>query len=82
MLARHVDRFLAVHSVVASLWPISDDNGALFVSFYKHLARLQSERNGGVVAEALRLAQLDMLESGSWHARPAYWAAYFVVGKE
>jgi CHAT domain-containing protein len=70
------------HSVVASIWPTTDDNGDLFVPFYRCLAGLKTEPRGGVAAEALRQAQLEMLRSDSWHARPAYWAAYFVVGKE
>ena len=70
------------HSVVASIWPTADDNGDLFVPFYRHLAGLKTEPRTGVAAEALRQAQLEMLRSDSWHARPAYWAAYFVVGKE
>ena len=70
------------HSVVASIWPTADDNGDLFVPFYRHLAGLKMEPRTGVAAEALRRAQLEMLRSDFWHARPAYWAAYFVVGKE
>jgi CHAT domain-containing protein len=70
------------HSVVASIWPTTDDNGDLFVPFYRCLAGLRTEPRSGVAAEALRQAQLEMLHSDPWHARPAYWAAYFVVGKE
>ncbi len=70
------------HSVVASIWPTADDNGDLFVPFYRHLAGLKTQPRTGVAAEALRQAQLEMLRSDPWHARPAYWAAYFVVGKE
>ena len=50
--------------------------------FYRCLAGLKTEPRGGVAAEALRQAQLEMLRSDPWHARPAYWAAYFVVGRE
>lgn len=70
------------HSVVASIWPTTDDNGDFFVPFYRRLASLKTEPRTGVAAEALRQAQLEMLRSDPWHARPAYWAAYFVVGKE
>jgi CHAT domain-containing protein len=70
------------HSVIASLWSTADDNGDLFVPFYRRLAGLKTEPRTGAAAEALRQAQLEMLHSDSWHARPAYWAAYFVVGKE
>jgi CHAT domain-containing protein len=70
------------HSVIASLWSTADDNGDLFVPFYGRLAGLKTEPRTGTAAEALRRAQLEMLHSDSWHARPAYWATYFVVGKE
>jgi CHAT domain-containing protein len=70
------------HSVVASIWPTADDNGDLFVPFYRRLAGLKTEPRAGAAAQALREAQLEMLRSDPWHARPAYWAAYFVVGKE
>jgi CHAT domain-containing protein len=70
------------HSVVASLWPTPDDQGKLFVSFYRHLAELKKEASSPAAAEALRQAQLDMLASHSWHSSPGYWAAYTVAGKE
>jgi CHAT domain-containing protein len=70
------------HSVIASNWSTTDDDGDLFVPFYKHLAGLKTKPRAGAAAEALRQAQLEMLHSDPWHARPAYWAAYFVVGKD
>jgi len=70
-------------SVVASLWPAPDDTGELFVSFYCHLRRLSAAgRQGALGAEALRLAQLDMLRSRSWRSGAEYWASFFIVGKE
>ncbi len=60
------------HTVVASLWPLRDDDGAaLFDRFYRHLAE------GKSVAAALRAAQLDRIEDGA----PAYaWAGLVVLG--
>jgi CHAT domain-containing protein len=60
------------HTVVASLWPLRDDDGAaLFDRFYAHLAQ------GRSVAEALRAAQRDRLAAGA----PAYaWAGLVVLG--
>lgn len=60
------------HTVVASLWPLRDDDGAaLFDRFYRHLAA------GKSVAAALRAAQLDRIEDGA----PAYaWAGLVVLG--
>jgi CHAT domain-containing protein len=65
-------------SVVASRWPTADDDGALFQAFYHDLHT--NGRHG--TAEALRAAQMKMLRSGGWRARPGYWGAYFVVGNE
>jgi CHAT domain-containing protein len=31
-------------------------------------------------AEALRLSQLEMLQSGTWRAEPSYWAPYQITG--
>jgi CHAT domain-containing protein/tetratricopeptide (TPR) repeat protein len=60
------------HTVVASLWPLRDDDGAaLFDRFYTHLGEGQS------VAGALRAAQRDRLAEGA----PAYaWAGLMVLG--
>jgi len=60
------------HSVVASLWPLRDDDGAaLFDRFYAHLAE------GRSVAGALRAAQRDRIAAGA----PAYaWAGLVVLG--
>jgi CHAT domain-containing protein/tetratricopeptide (TPR) repeat protein len=69
-------------SVLATLWPTPDDQGRLLVSFYKHLTRLRDRGDGWIAADALRMAQLDMLRSDSWHASPRRWGAYILAGKE
>jgi CHAT domain-containing protein len=66
------------HSVAASLWRVSDDDGFLFRKFYEHLPSRDSARQS---AGALRAAQLEMLGSADWHADPRYWAAYFIVSR-
>jgi hypothetical protein len=60
-------------TVIASLWPLRDDDGAaLFDRFYHHLAE------GLSVAAALRAAQLDRIADGA----PAYaWAGLVVLGE-
>jgi CHAT domain-containing protein/tetratricopeptide (TPR) repeat protein len=64
-------------NVISSRWAVPDDSGALFAAFYRNLG------SGGLPpAEALRAAQLEMLHSGGWRARPQYWGAYFTMGKE
>lgn len=59
-------------TVVASLWPVRDDEtAALFEDFYRHLAR------GETVAAALRAAQKERIAAG---APASSWAAFVVLG--
>jgi CHAT domain-containing protein/tetratricopeptide (TPR) repeat protein len=65
------------HSVISSHWAVPDESGSLFASLYRNFSA------GGVsAAQALRAAQLEMLRSADWRARPRYWGAYFAMGKE
>ena len=69
--------------VVASAWPVPDDGGRFFKSFYIHLAARQSERisSSEIAASALADAQNEMHTDG--HRHPiASWAAYSVITKE
>ena len=63
--------------VVASLWPVeSYPTKELMVRFHQH-----RKRDGLPTAEALRQAQLDMINSSSAELRnPYHWAAYTVIG--
>lgn len=63
--------------IIGTRWATPDDTGALFIALYRHLGNA-----GTGPAQALREAQLDMLRSGDWRARPRYWAAYFAMGME
>jgi len=63
------------HSVIGSNWATPDESGALFGALYRNLS---GERRGSP-ATALRAAQLEMIRSGGWRAKPSYWGAYFVV---
>lgn len=67
-------------AVAASYWPITDDDGELFLAFYKKLSEQRPVRAHSV-ASALRAAQLDMLRSNGWRSDPRYWAAFFVIGR-
>ncbi len=59
-------------TVVATLWPLRDDDGAaLFECFYRHLAR------GETVAAALTAAQRERLAAG---APAEAWAGAVVLG--
>ncbi|MDQ6704960.1 MAG: CHAT domain-containing protein [Acidobacteriota bacterium] len=63
-------------AVLATHWATPDDSGPFLVSFYRHLRQFPDEGAAG----ALRAARLEMIRSGSYRARPGYWAAYFLVG--
>ena len=65
-------------AVVGSRWPTPDEDGPLFKALYRNL-RTERRADPG---QALRIAQLEMIRSGGWHAQPRYWGAYFVIGGE
>ncbi|HET8547659.1 MAG TPA: CHAT domain-containing protein [Bryobacteraceae bacterium] len=69
-------------TVIASHWPTADDTGELFTAFYHAVGRLPEPLSARSCARALRAAQLEMLNSGSWRAQPRYWAAFFVSGRD
>lgn len=77
-LSGFTDAWLAAgaRSVIASLWPVGDDGGALFTVFYRAVL------NGRAPADSLRDAQAAMIRSASWRSQPRYWSAYLSVGKE
>jgi CHAT domain-containing protein len=62
-------------STVASLWSIDDKSSALLMSqFYRELVRTKVTK-----AEALRLAQLSLLQNPRYQ-HPRYWAPFVLVG--
>jgi len=64
-------------SVVVSLWNVNDRSAAdLMVRFYRHLWKPGSENLNK--AEALRKAQLEVIEMGN---KPYHWAPFILVGK-
>jgi tetratricopeptide (TPR) repeat protein len=65
-------------SVISSNWATPDESGELFGALYRNLSR----ESGGSPAAALRAAQLEMIRSGGWRAKPSFWGAYFVVGSQ
>jgi tetratricopeptide (TPR) repeat protein len=71
-------------AVAASLWPTPDDNGELFLSFYRRLRERGEVATSRFPAAAVALAsaQTDMIGSRSWRAEPEYWAGYFLIAKE
>ena len=67
-------------AVVGSRWPVKDDSGDLFRSFYAHLA--SSEDGNPRFGSALQQAQLQMLRSDTWRSDPRYWGAFYLLTKE
>jgi CHAT domain-containing protein len=73
-VANIVNSFIeaGAQSVVATLWKLEDHaTSQLMISFYGHLARSEGK------AEALRKAQLEMLNSGN---TPYFWAGFELDG--
>jgi CHAT domain-containing protein len=69
--------------IFASLWRVSDAATATLIeAFYRH--RLQDRREDGNAigpAEALRRAQLELLDQGPWTAHPYFWAPFVFQGE-
>ena len=66
--------YAGVPNVVATLWRVDDRGAAEFAtSFYRHVPAVPA-------AEALALAQRDMLAGSRWRS-PYYWAGYVVSGE-
>lgn len=68
-------------SVAATLWPVTDHSGELLQRFYSHLSASAPAGARAHPERAMQQAQIEMLRSGSWKARPAHWAAYFVMSR-
>lgn len=69
-------------AVVVSNWPVPDDSGQFFTSFYSHLSDTVSGPLGRRAAIALQRAQVEMQQRGGYGSAPNFWAAYSVVSKE
>jgi CHAT domain-containing protein len=63
--------------IVASLWPVeSQATAELMISFHRH-----RRQDGGSTAEALRRAQLEMMQSADTrNQNPYYWASFVAIG--
>ncbi|MEM1426412.1 MAG: CHAT domain-containing protein, partial [Cyanobacteria bacterium P01_H01_bin.130] len=68
-------------STVASLWSVNDEStAALMTEFYKSLsAQTAGDRSGTEKAEALRQAQVQLLQSDRYN-HPYYWSAFILIG--
>lgn len=64
-------------STIATLWSVKDESTALLMTqFYQKLVRPTAQINK---AEALRQAQIDLLNSAEYK-HPFYWAPFILVG--
>jgi len=62
--------------VVASLWPVETDaTSDLMIDFHR-----ERKLAGRPTAEALRAAQLEMINRPGNYRHPYYWAAFILVG--
>ncbi|MGE0126820.1 MAG: CHAT domain-containing protein [Blastocatellales bacterium] len=62
--------------VVASLWSVDTDaTSDLMISFHR-----ERKRSGRPTAEALRAAQLELINRAGNYRHPYYWAAFILVG--
>ncbi len=66
--------------VVGSRWPVPDEPGELFRSFYAHLAEAELSRPS--LSAALHKARLEMLRSNTWRSDPKYWGAFYLMAKD
>ncbi|MDZ8089308.1 MAG: CHAT domain-containing protein [Nostoc sp. DedQUE12b] len=63
-------------STLASLWHINDKSTAILIGeFYRELVKTEVTK-----AEALRRAQIKLLNDYPNYSRPGYWAPYVLVG--
>lgn len=63
-------------STIATLWQVNDEATALLMSeLYDQLANQQLTK-----AEALRQAQLTVLQNPQYRRHPYYWSSYILVG--
>ena len=66
-------------STVATLWRVNDQASSdLMKKFYSELAQIQKTKISR--AEALRRAQLSILQDPKYRKEPFFWAAYILLG--
>lgn len=62
-------------TTVATLWPVDDESTkAIMITFYDGL------KKGLGKAEAMRQAQVALIQKGDFHIHPFFWAPYVMIG--
>jgi CHAT domain-containing protein len=57
------------------LWPVDDESTkAIMITFYNGL------KKGLGKAEAMRQAQIALIQKGDFHIHPFFWAPYVMIG--
>jgi CHAT domain-containing protein len=71
-------------AVLTSAWPMPDDDGRFFRSFYRHFAQILTPDASlpDIAAAALADAQNEMRSVSGFRREPSFWAAYTVISKE
>ncbi|NEP20478.1 MAG: CHAT domain-containing protein, partial [Leptolyngbya sp. SIO4C1] len=65
-----------VRSAIASLWAVDDAaTASLITRFYHHLLDPNLSK-----AQALRAAQLEVIQAGGFTQHPYYWAPFILIG--
>jgi CHAT domain-containing protein len=68
-------------SVLATLWEVNDAaTTALIGDFYKNLRQSSQSAHSMTKAEALREAQLQVMNSSPRLRHPYYWAPFLIIG--
>jgi CHAT domain-containing protein len=66
-------------STIATLWRVNDQASAVLMGrFYEELAKIEQTKISK--AEALRRAQLSLLNDPAYKGQPYYWAPYLLIG--
>jgi tetratricopeptide (TPR) repeat protein len=71
-------------AVITSTWPMPDDDGRFFRSYYQHLNADVASTNSmpRLAAAALAKTQNDMRAASGFRRLPSFWAAYTLISKE
>ena len=68
-------QYAGAHSILAALWSVADESTAMLMKgFYRNLTA------GKTKDQALRTAQLDLIQSKGAFSHPFYWASFELIG--